>query len=67
MSDRSLFFTLSLFCLTPSSVSPLHFETVSQPLKTPNCHSKRSEESNGFNKLENRDSSPAEGGIRMTL
>jgi putative radical SAM enzyme (TIGR03279 family) len=36
---------------------PLHFEAVSQPLKTHSCHSERSEESNSFNKLENRDSS----------
>jgi len=36
---------------------PLPIEAVSQPLKTHTCHSERSEESNSFNKLENRDSS----------
>jgi hypothetical protein len=36
---------------------PLPIGAVSQPLKTHNCHSERSEESNSFNKLENRDSS----------
>ena len=40
---------------------------VREPPQSPVCHSERSEESHRSNYLHIRDSSPAYGGLRMTL
>jgi len=67
-SQRQIFLTLSkTLRFTSPPGRPVHEEAVSQPLKTHSCHSERSEESNNYSKLQNRDSSPAKGGVRMTL